>query len=137
MTRTAPKIPTGDFQFEPVKLDFKKMGGLAPFVLQHAYTGQVLMVGFLNPEAWQTTCRTGILTMFRRTLGRVWAMGEDDGQYVRISRIMIDCDNDTVLFETVPERLICGHGFLSCFCHEVPGTRLRKSSRGTDRKRPV
>ena len=135
MARTAPRMPRGDFRFEPVELDFKKMGGLAPFVLQHAYTGQVLMVGFLNSEAWRITCKTGILTMYRRTLGRVWAMGEDDGQYVRISRITVDCDNDTALFETVPDRLICGHGFLSCFCHEVPGKRLGKPSRTKSDKR--
>lgn len=112
--------PKGRFRYEPVKLDFAKMGGLAPFVLQHAYTGQVLMVGFLNEEAWKVSCTTGILTMYRRTLGRIWAMGEDDGNFVHITRVTVDCDDDTVLFETVPERHICGHGYLSCFCREIP-----------------
>ncbi len=119
---SAPKFqaPIGRFKYEPVKLNFEKMNGLVPFVLQHAYTGQILMVGFLNQEAWQTSCRTGILTMYRRTLGRLWAMGEDDGNFVEITRVTIDCDDDTVLFETVPQRHICGHGYLSCFCREIP-----------------
>lgn len=126
MTTSDPGVQreTGVYNFEPVELDFQKMGGLAPFVLQHAYTGLVLMVGFLNPEAWRRTCETGRLTMYRRTLGRVWTMGEDDGRYVRISRVTVDCDEDTVLFETVPDREICGHGYLSCFCHEVPAKPL-------------
>jgi phosphoribosyl-AMP cyclohydrolase len=112
--------PKGRFSFEPVELNFEKMNGLVPFVLQHAYTGQVLMVGFLNREAWEVSCRTGILTMYRRTLGRLWAMGEDDGHFVEITRVIVDCDDDTALFETVPERHICGHGLLSCFCREIP-----------------
>lgn len=110
----------GRFKFEPVELNFKKMDGLVPFVLQHAYTGQILMVGFLNEEAWRTSCTTGILTMYRRTLGRIWAMGEDDGNFVELTRVIVDCDDDTVLFETVPQRHICGHGYLSCFCREIP-----------------
>lgn len=129
--------PSGLYRFEPVNLDFKKMNGLVPFILQHAYTGLVLMVGFLNEAAWRQTCETGILTMYRRTLGRLWAMGEDDGQFVKITRVVVDCDNDTVLFETVPERLICGHGFLSCFCHEVPGTCLAKGTSRESRKRTM
>ena len=117
---TVFKPPKGRFSFEPVALNFDKMGGLLPVVLQHAYTGQVLMVGFLDPEAWNVSCRTGILTMYRRTLQRLWAMGEDDGKFVEITRVIVDCDDDTVLFETVPERHICGHGFLTCFCREIP-----------------
>ncbi|MCX7306567.1 MAG: hypothetical protein NTZ72_00850 [Afipia sp.] len=113
---TAPK---GRFSYEPVELNFGKMNGLVPFVLQHAYTGQVLMVGFLNQEAWEVSCKTGVLTMYRRTLGRLWAMGEEDGHFVEITRVIVDCDDDTVLFETVPERHICGHGLLSCFCREI------------------
>ena len=111
----------GSHSFEVVDLDFAKMDGLVPFVLQHAYTGEVLMVGFLNEEAWRRTCETGILTMYRRTLGRVWTMGEDDGNTVKITRIKVDCDDDTALFETVPEFPICGKGTLSCFYKELHG----------------
>ena len=79
------------------------------------------MVGFLNPQAWQICCSTGILTMYRRTLGRVWAMGEDDGKFIPISRVKVDCDNDTVLFETTSPVPICGQGYRSCFFQELPG----------------
>jgi phosphoribosyl-AMP cyclohydrolase len=105
---------------EPTELDFTKLNGLVPFVLQHGFSREVLMVGFLNPEAWEICCTTGILTMFRRTLGRVWTMGEEDGN-VPISRVMIDCDDDTVLFETTVDQGICGQGYRSCFFKELPG----------------
>ncbi len=112
--------PPGKFSFSPVALNFEKMNGLVPFVLQHAYTQQILMLGFLDKASWEISCRTGILTMYRRTLGRQWAMGEDDGHFVQISKVVVDCDDDSVLFETIPERHICGHGYLSCFCREIP-----------------
>lgn len=112
---------TGGVAVEPVALDFSKAGGLVPFVLQHAYSREVLMVGFLDPEAWEQCCRTGILTMYRRTLGRRWTMGEDDGYVIPITRTKVDCDDDTVLFETTSERGICGQGFRSCFARELPG----------------
>ena len=112
--------PPGKFSFSPVELNFEKMNGLVPFVLQHAYTQQILMLGFLDKASWEISCRTGILTMYRRTLGRQWAMGEDDGNFVQISKVVVDCDDDSVLFETIPERHICGHGYLSCFCREIP-----------------
>lgn len=120
--------PIGKYKFVPFPLNFKKMGGLAPFVLQHAYTGQVLMVGFMDEDAWRKTCETGILTMYRRTLGRLWAMGEDDGDYVEITRAIVDCDEDTVLLECVPERMICGHGVLSCFTRELEAERIEPSA---------
>ena len=106
--------------FEPIPLDFDKMGGLVPCVVQHAYSREVLMVGFMNEEAWRASCESGLLTLYRRTLGRVWRMGEEDGKFVRISRVLVDCDDDTVVFETVPEHPVCGKGYLSCFYREVP-----------------
>jgi len=115
---TGPVVP---HTFEAVELNFAKMDGLVPFVLQHAYSGEVLMVGFLNEEAWRLTCETGILTMYRRTLGRVWVMGEDDGNYVKITRVKVDCDDDTALFETVPDFPVCGKGYLTCFYKELRG----------------
>lgn len=114
----------GSHQFRPLELNFDKMGGLVPFVLQHAYSGEVLMMGFLNREAWQRSCETGLLALYRRTLGRVRTMGDDDdegdaGRYVRITRVKVDCDDDAVVFETVPENPICGHRYLSCFHKEL------------------
>lgn len=116
--------PVGTHRFEPVPLDFKKMNGLAPFVLQHALTRQILMLGFLNEEAWRKSCETGILWLYRRTLGRVWSQGEVHGRHIRITRVIVDCDDDSVLFETIPETPICGHGYLSCFTHELPAVNF-------------
>jgi phosphoribosyl-AMP cyclohydrolase len=106
--------------FSPTALNFSKMGGLVPFVLQHAYSRDILMVGFLNEEAWKITCETSVLTMFRRGLGRIWQLGEEEGHLVNVSRVRVDCDEDTVIFETTTERPICGHGYRSCFYHEIP-----------------
>ena len=119
--RRKHRAPKHTHVVEPVALDFDKMGGLVPCVLQHAYSREVLMVGFMNPEAWRITCTTGILTLYRRTLGRVWSMGEDDGNFVKISRVKVDCDDDTVVLETTAEFPICGQGYQSCFFKELPG----------------
>ena len=121
--KARPKFrpPKGTHVVTPVALDFAKMGGLVPFVLQHAYSREVLMVGFLDQPAWEQSCKTGILTMYRRTLARQWAMGEDDGNFVKLSRVKVDCDDDTVLFETTAGFPICGQGYQSCFFRELPG----------------
>lgn len=120
-TSRPAELPPRGLVVEPMELDFTKLNGLVPFVLQHGFSREVLMVGFLNPEAWEICCATGILTMYRRTLGRVWTMGEEDGNVVPISRVMVDCDDDTVLFETTVDQGICGQGYRSCFFQELPG----------------
>lgn len=119
MTQTPTTAPASTHRFTPAALNFKKMNGLVPFVLQHAYTRQVLMVGFLDEAAWRKTCESGILWLYRRTLGRVWSLGEDDGIHVAVTRVQIDCDDDTVLFECVPPKPICGKGYHSCFYKEL------------------
>ncbi len=99
------------------KLDFGKLNGLVPVVIQHADTGDVLMTAFMNEEAWQKTLETGRLTLFRRTLGRVWVKGEDDGHYVDAIEILVDCDEDTVIVKARPTGNLCGHGYPGCFIH--------------------
>ena len=96
-------------------LDFTKLGGLVPVVIQHADSGDVLMVGFMNEDAWQQTLATGRVTLFRRTLGRVWVKGEDDGHYVEPVEVIVDCDDDTVVVKARPTGNLCGHGFPGCF----------------------
>jgi len=109
---------------ETVHLDFAKMDGLAPVVLQHAETREVLMVGFVDEEAWRKTLSTGVVTLFRRTLGRVQVKGEDDGSPpLRISDISVDCDRDTALLAVVPESPVCHEGGESCFIHPVAASR--------------
>lgn len=110
------------------KLDFTKLNGLVPVVLQHAETREVLMVGFVNEEAWKKTLETGRVTLFRRTLGRVQVKGEEDGKYVYVQRIVVDCDDDTVLLEVVPESPVCHYGYSSCFYKEItPQPRWKKA----------
>lgn len=100
-------------------LDFSKLNGLVPVVLQHSETREVLMVGFVNEEAWEETLRTGFVTLYRRTLQRVHVKGSDDGNYVPIERIVVDCDNDTVLLEVLPEGPVCHFGTPTCFIRPV------------------
>ena len=102
------------------KLDFTKLNGLVPVVLQHAETREVLMVGFVDQEAWEQTLHTGLVTLFRRTLGRVQVKGEEDGHHVRIQRMVVDCDDDTVLLEVMPEGPVCHFGGPTCHIKEVP-----------------
>ena len=104
---------------ETVALDFSKLGGLAPVVLQHRETREVLMVGFVDEEAWEQTLRTGFVTLFRRTLQRVQVKGADDGNYVRVKGIVVDCDNDSVVLEVLPEGPVCHFGGPTCFIRPV------------------
>ena len=105
------------------KLDFSKLNGLVPVVIQHADTGDVLMTAFMNEEAWQKTLATGRVTLFRRTLGRVWVKGEDDGHFVDATEILVDCDEDTVVVKTRPTGNLCGHGYPGCFIHGATPAR--------------
>lgn len=105
---------------QTVNLDFAKLDGLAPVVLQHAETREVLMVGFVDEEAWRKTLSTGVVTLFRRTLGRLQVKGADDGSPpLRIRDISVDCDRDTALLMVVPETPVCHEGGETCFIHSV------------------
>jgi len=101
------------------ELNFSKLNGLVPVVLQHAETKEVLMVGFMDREAWEQTLQTGLVTLYRRTLGRVQVKGEEDGKFVIVKRIVVDCDDDTVLLEVAPEAPVCHYGYQSCFYKEI------------------
>ncbi len=90
-----------------VRLDFSKLNGLVPVVLQHAETRDVVMVGFVDEAAWDETVRTGNVVLYRRTLGRLQVKGEEEGKVVRIVKMTVDCDDDTVLLEVLPEATIC------------------------------
>jgi phosphoribosyl-AMP cyclohydrolase len=109
------KVGEADAFDETVALDFSKLNGLVPVVLQHGETRGVLMVGFVNQEAWEQTLRTGLVPLFRCTLQRVRVKGVDDGNYVRVERIVVDCDNDSVL----PEDPVCHFGGPTCFIRPV------------------
>ena len=102
---------------ESVKIDFEKLDGLAPAVVQDAATGQVLMVGFLNEASYQKTLETGFVTFWSRTRQKLWMKGETSGNRLRVLEASTDCDQDTLLFrvEVEGDGLVCHEGTVSCF----------------------
>ena len=98
-------------------IDFEKMEGLVPGIVQDARTGQVLMLGFLNEESWRKTKETGFVTFWSRTRKKLWMKGETSGNRLRIVETATDCDNDALLFrvEVEGDGLVCHEGTVSCF----------------------
>lgn len=97
------------------KLDFKKLGGLLPVIVQNADTLQVLMLGFMNKTAYQKTLRTKKVWFWSRTKGRLWQKGEESGNILKVVEILPDCDNDTLLIKAKPVSPTCHTGEKSCF----------------------
>jgi phosphoribosyl-ATP pyrophosphohydrolase/phosphoribosyl-AMP cyclohydrolase len=98
-----------------VKIDFEKMGGLVPAIIQDDKTGKVLMLGFMNEEAFIRTKETGKVTFFSRTKNRLWTKGETSGNFLVATGIMQDCDNDTLLVKAQPLGPVCHTGDDTCF----------------------
>ncbi|HEX4007151.1 MAG TPA: phosphoribosyl-AMP cyclohydrolase [Acidobacteriaceae bacterium] len=98
-------------------IDFAKMDGLAPGIVQDARTGQVLMLGFLNEESWRRTKETGFVTFWSRTRQKLWMKGETSGNRLKIVEVSTDCDQDALLFrvEVEGDGLVCHEGTVSCF----------------------
>jgi phosphoribosyl-AMP cyclohydrolase len=99
------------------KIDFGKMQGLAPAIVQDAATGEVLMLGFMNREACERTLNTGYVTFFSRTRNQLWTKGETSGNRLRLVGGALDCDRDTLLLQVEVEGagLVCHNGARSCF----------------------
>lgn len=98
------------------ELDFGKMGGLLPAIVQDAATGEVLMLAFMNREAWERTLATGEAHYFSRTRNKIWHKGDTSGNVQRVQEIYLDCDQDTVLLKV--EQVggaACHTGHRSCF----------------------
>ena len=99
------------------KMDFSKLSGLIPAVVQDDATGEVLMVGFMNEEALERTKATGFATFFSRTRNALWMKGETSGNRLKVTSMLVDCDDDTVLLKV--QRLgdgnVCHTGTRSCF----------------------
>ena len=100
---------------ETVQLDFEKMGGLVPAVVQDDVTQKVLMVGFMNEAAFHKTLDTNRVTFFSRTKGRLWTKGEQSGNFLEVKSILPDCDNDTLLIKVTPCGPVCHTGTDTCF----------------------
>src|SRR5438105_11829872 len=97
-------------------LDFSKLGGLITAVIQDHQTGRVLMVGFMNDEAFQKTVETGYATFYSRSRNKLWLKGETSGHRLVVKEISTDCDKDTLLLRV--EALgpgVCHEGYQSCF----------------------
>jgi phosphoribosyl-ATP pyrophosphohydrolase/phosphoribosyl-AMP cyclohydrolase len=96
-------------------LNFSKMDGLIPVIVQDAQTNVVLMLGFMNEEAYQATVESGKVTFFSRTKQRLWTKGETSGNFLHVVKILSDCDNDTLLIKANPVGPACHTGAETCF----------------------
>ena len=105
-----------------VELDFDKMDGLIPAVVQDQANGEVLMVGFMNRAAMERTLQLGYVTFFSRTRNELWTKGETSGNRLRLISAQTDCDRDTLLVQVEVEGsgLVCHKGTRSCFTELVP-----------------
>lgn len=116
-----------------MKLDFEKCGGLIPAIAQDYQTGAVLMLAYINEEAWQETLKTGHAVYFSRSRQKLWRKGESSGNVQNIKEILIDCDQDTVIFKV--EQVggaACHTGHASCFF-----TRLDPDGSTTEIGKPL
>ena len=107
-------------------IDFDKGGGLVPAIAQDADTGEVLMLAWMNREAFEETVRTRRACYFSRSRNRLWRKGEESGNVQEVRGIFIDCDADTVLLKvTQLGGAACHEGYKSCFFRELTGDQLR------------
>ncbi len=98
-----------------MELDFNKMDGLVPAIIQDNYTKKVLMLGFMNQEALDKTIETGKVTFFSRTKNRLWTKGEESGNFLNVVSIKEDCDKDTLLIKVNPVGPVCHTGADTCW----------------------
>jgi phosphoribosyl-AMP cyclohydrolase len=103
------------------ELDFDKQGGLLPAVVQDSADGEVLMVGFMNREAFDRTLQAGYVTFFSRTRQQLWMKGESSGNRLKVVTATTDCDHDTLLLRVEVEGagLVCHRGTRSCFTEAI------------------
>ncbi|MBR6371000.1 MAG: bifunctional phosphoribosyl-AMP cyclohydrolase/phosphoribosyl-ATP diphosphatase HisIE [Bacteroidaceae bacterium] len=96
-------------------IDFEKMGGLVPAIIQDNVTRKVLMLGFMNKEAYQKTVETGKVTFWSRSRNCLWTKGETSGNFLNVKEILLDCDQDTLLIKARPEGPVCHTGADTCW----------------------
>lgn len=101
-----------------IKINFKKVGGLVPTIVQDAFTKEVLMLGYMNKEALDQTLKTGKVTFFSRTRQKLWTKGESSGNFLMVKEMKVDCDHDTVLIRAEPTGPVCHRGTDTCFGEE-------------------
>jgi phosphoribosyl-AMP cyclohydrolase len=107
-----------------MQLDYSKLDGLLPAVIQDARSGRVLMVGFMNEEAFRRTVATGYATFYSRSRNKLWMKGESSGHRLAVKEISTDCDNDTVLIKVEAQGPgVCHEGYESCFFRKLEDGR--------------
>ena len=107
-----------------MKIDFAKMDGLVPAIIQDADTRQVLMLGFMNEKAYQKTMETKHVTFWSRSRNCLWTKGETSGNFLNLVSINVDCDNDTLLVKVIPDGPTCHTGTDTCWGEENEGNPL-------------
>ena len=109
-----------------IQLDFKKTGGLIPAIVQDEATGEILMLAYMNQQAFEATLSTGKATYFSRSRQTLWVKGETSGNVQLVKEIRIDCDNDTVLLKVEQlGRAACHTGHRSCFYKKIENGSIR------------
>lgn len=109
-----------------LELDFQKTDGLIPAIAQDYESGEVLMLAYMNKEAWELTCSTNIAHYWSRSRNKLWKKGESSGHFQNVKEIRVDCDNDTVVLKV--EQIggaACHKGYKSCFFRKVEGEELK------------
>jgi phosphoribosyl-AMP cyclohydrolase len=108
---------------DAVTIDFQKMDGLVPGMVQDARTGEILMLGFLNEASYRKTLESGYVTFWSRTRSKLWMKGETSGNRLRVVSAATDCDSDALLFQVEVEGdgLVCHEGTVSCFTKAIEG----------------
>ena len=109
-----------------VDLNFDKLGGLVPVVVQDYSSGEVLMTAFMNRQAWEETLKTRRATYWSRSRNQLWVKGETSGNFQEVKEILVDCDEDTVLLKVIQKGgAACHMGYCSCFYRRLEGDELQ------------
>jgi len=118
-------------------IDFKKGGGLVPVVVQDLISQQVLMLAYMNREAYEITVKTGRATFFSRSRNEIWQKGDTSGNWLKVVDIVTDCDADTLLLRVEPQGPVCHKGTYSCFGEEekLHAGFIRKLEKLIDRRK--
>ncbi len=115
-----------------MQLNFAKSNGLVPAIVQDHQDGRVLMLGFMNQEAFDKTVSTGRVTFFSRTRNKLWTKGETSGHYLFVKRLEVDCDLDSVLVHAEAAGPgVCHEGYRSCFYRTLDGGELKVTEKRT------
>jgi len=119
-----------------LRIDFGKMQGLIPAIIQDADSGEILMLGFMNRVSFEQTRKEGFVTFFSRTRNELWTKGETSGNRLRVISIVTDCDRDSLLIRVEVEGagVVCHLGTRSCFTDRVEGTYSECAASGVVRR---